>query len=160
MPGPGHVLEDGVPVGVEGDGHTVALYQAPHQQEVVAGVLLLAEHGVDHDARGVVHGQQQREGSTMVSKPPVVAAVHLYQHARAGHPLPAGTVPGRSTVAWALQTGTRQYAPQCGSTDLYALALPEHSGECDWFPSSGTAQGAAPRTSATLASRWGARRPR
>ena len=44
-PGAGHVLEDGVPVGVEGDGYAVALYQPPHQQEVVAGVLLLAETG-------------------------------------------------------------------------------------------------------------------
>ena len=65
----------------------------------------------------------------MVSKPPVVAAVHLYQHALAGHPLPADTVPGRPTVAWALQTGTRQYAPQRGSTDLYALALPKQLAE-------------------------------
>ena len=91
----------------------------------VVNVLLLAEQGVDHDAGGVIDGQQQREGRTIVSKPPVVAAVHLYQHALAGHPLPADTVPGRPTVAWALQTGTRQYAPQRGSTDLYALALPE-----------------------------------
>ena len=62
-------------VGVEGDGYAVALYQPPHQQEVVAGVLLLAEQGVDHDAGGVIDGQQQREGRTIVSKPPVVAAV-------------------------------------------------------------------------------------
>ena len=33
----------------------------------------------------------------MVSKPPVMAAVHLHQHALAGHPLPAYTVPGRPT---------------------------------------------------------------
>ena len=122
---PGHVLEDGVPVGVEGDGYAEALYQAPHQQEVVAGVLLLAEQGVCHDAGGVIDGQQQREGRTMVSKPPVMAAVHLHQHALAGHPLPAYTVPGRPAVAWAPQTGTRQYAPQCGPAGLYPLTLPE-----------------------------------
>ena len=85
----------------------------------------LAEQGVDHDAGSVIDGQQQREGRTIVSKPPVVATVHLYQHALAGHPLPADTVPGRPTAARALQAGTRQYAPQRGSTDLYALALPE-----------------------------------
>ena len=44
----------------------------------------------------VIDGQQQREGRTIVSKPPVVATVHLYQHALAGHPLPADTVPGRA----------------------------------------------------------------
>ena len=125
MPGAGHVLEDGVSVGVEGDGYAVALDQLPHQQEVVAGVLLLAEQGVDHGAGGVVDGQQQCEGRTIVSKPPVVAAVHLHQHALAGHPLPADTVPGRPTAARALQAGGHQYAPQCGSTDLYALAFPE-----------------------------------
>ena len=58
-----------------------------HQQEVVAGVLLLAEQSVDHDASGVIDGQQQHEGRTMVSKPPVVAAVHLYQDALSRHSL-------------------------------------------------------------------------
>ena len=64
--------------------------QAPHQQEVVAGVLLLAEQGVDHDASSVIDGQQQREGRTMVSKPPVMAAVHLHQHALLGASAAAG----------------------------------------------------------------------
>ena len=44
------------PLGVEGNGYAMVLDQAHHQQEVVAGVLLLAEQGIDHDARGVVDG--------------------------------------------------------------------------------------------------------
>ena len=61
----------------------------------------------------------------MVSQPPVMAAVDLYQHALAGHPLPAYTVPGRPAAARALQAGARQYAPQRGPSDVYAFTLPE-----------------------------------
>ena len=57
--------------------------------------------------------------------PSVVAAVDLYQHSLASHPLPSNTMLRRPTVAWALQTHTRQYAPQRGSTYLYALSLPQ-----------------------------------
>ena len=88
-------------------------------------VSLLAEQGVDHDAGGVIDGQQQREGNIMVSNPPVMATVHLDQHTLPGHPLPTDTVPRRPTAAWALQAGTCQYPLQCGSTDVYALTLPE-----------------------------------
>ena len=57
----GHMLEDGVPVSVDGDGYAVAPYETLHQQEVVMGVRMLKEEGVDYHARGVVHGQQQDE---------------------------------------------------------------------------------------------------
>ena len=59
--GAGCVSEDPVPVGVQGDGSAATLYQGLHQQEVIVGVLLLAEDGVDHRAGGIVHGDQQRE---------------------------------------------------------------------------------------------------
>ena len=76
--------------------------------------------GVDHAV--AIDGQQQREGRTIVSKPPVVRPVP-------GRGIRSDTVPGRPTAARALQAGTRQ---KRGSTDLYALALPGRSGECGW----------------------------
>ena len=60
-PDSGLVLEDGVAVGIEGQGDAAAPEQVLHQQEVVVAVFLMAKQGVDHGAGGVVHRQQQRE---------------------------------------------------------------------------------------------------
>ena len=58
--------EDPVPIGVEGDGCAATLYQSLHQQEVIAGVFLLTEEGVDHRTGGIVHRDQQREWRYLV----------------------------------------------------------------------------------------------
>ena len=54
------VLEDRVPVGVQGEGNAAAPEQSLHQPEVAVGILLLAEQGVDHAAGGIVHREQYR----------------------------------------------------------------------------------------------------
>ena len=54
--------EDPVAVRVQGDGYAVTLQKTTYQQEVAAGVLLLAEDSVNHCTGGIVHGDQQREG--------------------------------------------------------------------------------------------------
>ena len=89
------------------------------------GVLVLTEKGVDYHARGVVHGQQQGELWTIASKPPMVAAVYLYQHPLSGHTLSAYPVLRWTTAAGTGKTSSYQYAPQCGSADLYVLSLSE-----------------------------------
>ena len=59
--GAGRVPEDPVPVGVECEWYADLLHQALEQQEVVVGVLLLAEEGVDHRAGGIAYRDQQCE---------------------------------------------------------------------------------------------------
>ena len=49
-----------MPVGVKGDGYAATLQKALDQQEVIVGVLLLAEEGIDHRTGGIVHCDQQR----------------------------------------------------------------------------------------------------
>ena len=58
------------------------------------GVLQLTEQGIDNGPGGVVNRQQQRELRSVFPKPSVVAAVYLYQHALARHPLPTDAVLG------------------------------------------------------------------
>ena len=48
------MLEDGVAVGVEGDGYAEMLHETLDQREVVATVFLRAEEGVNHRAGGAV----------------------------------------------------------------------------------------------------------
>ena len=62
-PDPGVCLKTRVPIGVEGDGYAAdaAITRPWNQQEVIVGVLLLAEEGVDHRTGGIVHRQQQRD---------------------------------------------------------------------------------------------------
>ena len=88
------MLEDGVAVGIEGQGDAAAPEQVLHQQEVVVAVFMIAKQGVDHGAGGVVHRQQQRERWAVVPQPPVITAVQLDQHARSGHPLATDPVLG------------------------------------------------------------------
>ena len=64
--GTGRVPEDGVAVGVEGDGYAGMLQQTLDQQEVVATVFLLAEEGVNHRAGSIIHRDQQRERRRLV----------------------------------------------------------------------------------------------
>ena len=122
-PGSGRVLEDGVAVGIEGEGDAAAPEQVLHQQEVVVAVFLLAKQGVDHGAGGVVHRQQQRERWAVVSQPPVITAVQLDQHARSGHPLATDPVLGWTATARTAQPGVQQNASQGGSADVDAFPL-------------------------------------
>ena len=80
-------------------GNTAAPEQSLHQQEVTAGILMIAKEGVEHTACGIVHGEQDRELRSVVAQPPVIPAIHLNQHALSGHPLPA--TPGTWAGAFA-----------------------------------------------------------
>ena len=122
-PRPGRVLEDGVPVDVEGNRRAVVLHQLLRQQEVVEAVFVLAEHGVDHSAGSVIHRQQQRELQSRLPQPSVIAAVHLDQHPRLRHPLATNPMLGRTATARAVQPGGNQYASQRTAVDVDTLAL-------------------------------------
>ena len=115
--------EDPVPVGVQGEGSAATLYQGLHQQEVIVGVFLLTEEGVDHRAGGIVHRDQQREWRRLVPQPRVVAAVHLDQHALPGHALAAHPVLGRTPLSRTAQSGGDQDAPQGRPADFDALSF-------------------------------------
>ena len=106
-----------------GEGNAAAPEQALHQQEVAVGVLMIAEEGVDHAARGIVHREQDRELRSVLSQPPVIAAVQLDQHTLPGHPLPAHPVLGRAPSPRTVQSGVDQDAPQGGPADDDTLAL-------------------------------------
>ena len=110
-PRPGRVLEDGVPVDVEGNRGAVALHQLPHHHEIVACVFPLAEEGVHHGAGGVIHRQQQRELRSRLPQPPVKAAVHLDQHPGLRHSLATHPMLRRTATARAVQPSGYQYAP-------------------------------------------------
>ena len=122
--------EDPVPVGVEGDGYPTTLHQALDQQEAAVSVLLLAEEGVDHrTGGGIVHREQYRELGNVIAQPPVIAAIHLDQHALPGHALAAHPVFGRTPAARTAQTCVDQDAPQGGPADVDAVALAQQLAE-------------------------------
>ena len=83
------VFEDSVPVGVQGERNAAAPEQSLHQQEVTAGILMIAKQGARHTACGIVHREQDRELRSVLAQPPVATAIQLDQHAFPGHPLPA-----------------------------------------------------------------------
>ena len=116
-----------MPVCVEGDGYAVEPYQAPHQQEVVVGVLLLAEQRVGHDAGGVVDGQQHRkEGPSSPSHRLWLPSTCISMPSRGIRCRRTRCRGGRRpAAARALQAGSRQHTPQRGPTDVYPLALSE-----------------------------------
>ena len=115
--------EDPVPVGVQGEGSAATLYQGLHQQEVIVGVFLRTEEGVDHRAGGIVHCDQQRERRYLIPQPQVVAAVHLDEHALARHALAAHPVFGRTPATRTAQSGGDQDAPQGRPADFDALSF-------------------------------------
>ena len=127
--GAGRVLEDGVAVGVEGDGYAEMLHETLDQHEVVAAVFLLAEEGVNHRAGGIVHRDQQREGRRLIPQPRVVTAVHLDQHALPRHALTAHPVLGRTPSPRAGESGVQQDAPQGGPANVDAVALAQQFAE-------------------------------
>ena len=89
----------------------------------LSGVLLLAEEGVVHRARGIVHRDQQRKRLCPVPQPRVMTAVHLDQHALPGHALAAYPVPGLAPAPRTAQPGVDQDAPPGGPADVDAVAL-------------------------------------
>ena len=122
-------LKTPVPVGVEGDWYAEMLHQALEQPEVVVGILLLAEEGIDHRTGGIVHREQYRELGTVIAQPPVIAAVQLDQHALPGHALTAHPVLGRTPAPRTAQTGVDQDAPQGGPADVDAVAFAQQLAE-------------------------------
>ena len=123
------VLEDRVAVGVQGEGYAAAPEQALHQQEITAGILMIAEEGVEHAARGIVHREQYRELRSVLAQPPVVTAIHLDQHALQWHPLPAHPVLGRAPAPRTAQPSVAQDTPQGGPADVDAVALAQQLAE-------------------------------
>ena len=123
------MLEDGVAVGVEGDGYAEMLHETLDQHEVVATVFLLAEEGVNHRAGGIVHRDQQREGRRLIPQPRVVTAVHLDQHALPRHALAAHPVLGWTPSPRAGESGVQQDAPQGGPANVDAVALAQQLAE-------------------------------
>ena len=117
------VLEDRMAVGVEGERNAAALEQSLHQQEVTAGILMIAEEGVDHAARGIVHSEQDRELRSVFAQPPVIAAVHLDQHTLPGHPLTAHPVLGRAPSPRTAEPGVGQDTPKRSPAHVDALAF-------------------------------------
>ena len=103
----------------------MALYETAHQQEIVAAVLVLAQQRTDYCACGIIHGQKQRELGTFAPKPPVIAAVYLYQHPLPRHALPSHAMLRRPTATRAVQTGAHQVAPQSGTAYVQTLAFSE-----------------------------------
>ena len=119
------VFEDSVPVGVQGERNAAAVYQSLHQQEVTAGILMIAEEGVDHAACGIAHGEQDRELRSVLAQPPVVTAIQLDKHALPGHPLAAHPVLGRAPAPRTAEPGVDQDAPQGGPAHVETLAFTE-----------------------------------
>ena len=97
----------------------------PHQHQVAAGIFQLAKQGIDDTTSGVVDRQQQCELGPIFSQPSVVAAVYLYQHSLASHPLPSNTMLRRPATTRTVHTGVSQYLAQRVTTDVYALSLPQ-----------------------------------
>ena len=128
-PGARRVPEDGVAVGVEGDGYAEMLHETLDQQEVVATVFLLAEEGGNHRTGGIIHRDQQRERRRLISQPRVVTAIHLDQHSLPGHTLAAHPMLGRTPSPRAAQTGVDQDAPQGGPANVDAFPFREQLGK-------------------------------
>ena len=84
---------------------------------------MIAEQGVDHAARGIVHREQYRELWPVLAQPPVIAAVQLDQHALPWHPLPAHPVLGRAPSPRTVQSGVGQDTPQRSPAHVEALAF-------------------------------------
>ena len=116
-------FEDSVPVGVQGEGYAAAPYQSLHQQEVTAGILMIAKEGARHTACGIVHREQDSELRSVLAQPPVVTAVQLDQHALPWHPLPAHPVLGRAPSPRTAEPRVDQDAPQRGPAHVEALSL-------------------------------------
>ena len=126
---PWHMLEDGVAISVQGDRYPIALDHTLHQKEVVPSVLVFTEQCAYHFARSVVDSQQQHELGSIVSKPPVVAAVDLYEHPLTRHALPTNTVLRWTTATWTVQTGVYQYPPQRAASDVYTFSFSQKFAE-------------------------------
>ena len=127
--GAGRVLEDPVPVGVQGEGYAAALQEALDQQEVAVGLLHLAEEGVNDCTGGIVYCDQQRERWHPVPQPRVMTAVHLDQHFLPGHSLVAYPVLGLAPALRTAEPGVDLDTPQGGPADVDAVALAQQLAE-------------------------------
>ena len=86
-------------------------------------VLQFAEQGIDHLPCGIIHRQKQCELRSIFSKPPVVAAVYLYQHPLTRHPLTTDSVFGWTPTSWAVLTGAYQQTTQRAASYGYAFVF-------------------------------------
>ena len=111
----------------------MALDQLPHQREVVTGVLVLAEQRTDHVARGVIDGNQKHQLWSILSEPPMVAAIDLYQHPLPRHALSTNTMLRRTTATRAEKIGSNQYASQRVTGYVYTLMFSQQFVRCVWL---------------------------
>ncbi len=122
-------MEDAVVIGVDGDRQAVGGDDLAEEQEVACRILALAEDGTHDGAGGVIDGVEQDEGGAAVLQPWVMTAVHLDEHAGAGHPLTALAVLRRPTAPGAAQAGGAQDSVHGGVGQVEILALGQELGE-------------------------------
>jgi hypothetical protein len=104
------LAERPVAVVIHGSRQAVAADDGPQHLEVARGVLLVAERGRDHPARGVVDRGHQGELGPASLEPVVARPVELEQETLLGHPVPSTPVAGRTPVARAGATRGAQDA--------------------------------------------------
>ena len=67
--------------------------------------------------------KQKHELRSILSEPPMVAAVYLYQHSLTRHPLTTNTVFRWTTTARTVDTGSDQYASQRVTGYVYTITF-------------------------------------
>ncbi len=122
-------VEDAVVIGIDGDRYAVGRGDLAEEQEVARRILALAEDGPQDGAGGVIDGMKQDEGGAAVLQPGVMTAVHLDEHAGAGHPLTALAVLGRPTAPRAAQAGGAQDPVHRGMGQAEIVALGQELSE-------------------------------
>ena len=78
-----------------------------------------------HFTRGVVHGKQKHELRSILSEPPMIAAIDLYQHSLTRHPLTTNTVLRWTTATRTDETGSNQYASQRVTGYVHTITFSE-----------------------------------
>lgn len=122
-------MEDAVVIGVDGDRQAVGGGDLAEEQEVARRILALAEDGAQDGSGGVIDGVEQDEGWAALLQPGVMTAVHLDEHAGAGHPLTALAELGRPTAPGAAQAGGAQDPVHRGMGQAEILSLGQELGE-------------------------------
>jgi len=82
--------------------------QVTQEEQIPGGVFALPEDGAEHRAGSVIDRVQQDQGGPAGLQPGMVAAVHLDEETRAGHPLTPlavlrGAAPARTAQAGGAQ---------------------------------------------------------
>ena len=122
-------LEDGVAVGVEGQGKAMGLAEVAQEQEIAGGVFFGAEDSPRDLTGGIIDGGNQAEFGPAVFEPRVVAAVDLEEHARLGAALSPAAVARGTALAGARQADLAANASHAGTRDGDAVVFGEDVGQ-------------------------------